>query len=760
MQDADKSKEQLITELKALRQRVAELEKDKGTSTDPAELRRRAKDCLKAGQTETDQSETDDTKSLYHELATHRIELEMQNEELRNALVRIEESLTRYSDLYDFAPIGYLTLDENGLVLEANLTITRQLDIERPHLVGRPLPAYIVMADRDAFSYHLGNVLKDKTHQACEVRFMKGSGGDFRVLLDTIFIMDADGERRVRTSVTDITRSKRTEEALKERERKFRAIFDQTFQFIWLITIDGRLKEVNKTALLFAGVRESDVIGEPFWETPWWTYSKELQEKLRAAANKAAAGECVRFEATLPSADGSLHCVDFSLKPAMDEAGGVTFLIAEARDTTERKRFQEALQESETRCRLLADNATDVIWTVGMDMRLTYVSPSVTRLLGFTVEEAMARTMEQAYTPAAFEKAMQIFAEEMAIESAGHIDPARSRMLELELVRKDGNTVPVEGNFCFLRDPTGKAIGILSMVRDITERKRAEEALRESKAYLAATIESIPFEFWVIGPDGHYTMQNRICRERYGDIIGKRPEDICPNESILSIWLDNNRRASSGELVKGEVRFVFGNEERYFYNVVAPIHDRDRAWGILGINFDITERKRLEAALEKINEELERQVEERTNELDTKNRSLEEFNAALKVLLKQREEDRTELEESILLNVKTLIVPYVEKLKKSRLGGDQMTYLTILESHMREIISPFTKRLSDKYLGLTPLEVQVAGLIKEGKTTKEIAESLVVSVNTVSAHRFHIRKKLGLNYRKVNLRVYLKSLKK
>jgi DNA-binding NarL/FixJ family response regulator len=89
-----------------------------------------------------------------------------------------------------------------------------------------------------------------------------------------------------------------------------------------------------------------------------------------------------------------------------------------------------------------------------------------------------------------------------------------------------------------------------------------------------------------------------------------------------------------------------------------------------------------------------------------------------------------------------------------------MTYLTILESHMREIISPFTKRLSDKYLGLTPLEVQVAGLIKEGKTTKEIAESLVVSVNTVSAHRFHIRKKLGLNYRKVNLRVYLKSLKK
>ena len=138
-------------------------------------------------------------------------------------------------------------------------------------------------------------------------------------------------------------------------------------------------------------------------------------------------------------------------------------------------------RESETRYRLLAENAMDVIWTVDIeDMRLTYVSPSVTRLLGFTVEEAMARTMQQAYVPEAFEKAMQMLAEEMTIESAGHGDPTRSRMLELDLVRKDGNTVPVEGNFCFLRDPTGKAIGILSIVRDITDRKLAEEQIHAS----------------------------------------------------------------------------------------------------------------------------------------------------------------------------------------------------------------------------------------------------------------------------------------
>ena len=125
-------------------------------------------------------------------------------------------------------------------------------------------------------------------------------------------------------------------EQLVATERRYRAIFDQTFQFTGLLDVKGTLLEVNRTALDFAGVAPSDVIGRPFWETPWWTHSPPLQEKLREAIRAAARGEVVRFEATHPSRDGQMHHIDVSLKPVFDAAGQVSLLIPEGRDITNR----------------------------------------------------------------------------------------------------------------------------------------------------------------------------------------------------------------------------------------------------------------------------------------------------------------------------------------------------------------------------------------------------------------------------------------
>lgn len=144
---------------------------------------------------------------------------------------------------------------------------------------------------------------------------------------------------------SDVRRYRRTERNLRESERKFRAIFDQTFQFIGLLSLDGMLLEVNRTALAFGGIEESEVIGKPFWETVWWTHSPEEQEKLKSAIAKAREGEFVRFETTHPAAGGAFLHIDFSLKPVRDDEGKVILLIPEGRDITERKIAEQALQK-------------------------------------------------------------------------------------------------------------------------------------------------------------------------------------------------------------------------------------------------------------------------------------------------------------------------------------------------------------------------------------------------------------------------------
>jgi len=162
---------------------------------------------------------------------------------------------------------------------------------------------------------------------------------------------------------------------------------------------------------------------------------------------------------------------------------------------------------------------------------------------------------------------------------------------------------------------------------------------------------------------------------------------------------------------------------------------------------DITELRRADETL-KI----------RGQQLENKTRELEELNAALRVLLKRREEDRNELEEKVLTNVRKLVLPYIEKLKKGRPDPVARTSILILESNLKDIIAPFSNKLSSLHMNLAPRELQVASLIKEGKTTKEIAEFLNVTPSAVNICRHRIRHKLGLNNRKINLQTYLSQL--
>jgi PAS domain S-box-containing protein len=266
------------------------------------------------------------------------------------------------------------------------------------------------------------------------------------------------------------------DEQLAAADRRFRAIFDQTFQFIGLLSGDGTLLEANATALRFAGVRQEDVIGKKFWDTPWWTHSPELQNRLRESVVRAARGSPVRYEVTHPGRDGSLRHVDFSLKPVLDTAGHVVLLIPEGHDITERKEAEEALRASEERYRFLIHNQTEFVVSCRPDTTLTFVNDSYSRYFGTAVDDTVGTRLLERIAPPDRESVARNIAD-LTVE-------APITTVECQVIAASGEQRwaqwTISGSFV----ESGVLATIQMTGRDIHDRVTAEDARRRLEQQL------------------------------------------------------------------------------------------------------------------------------------------------------------------------------------------------------------------------------------------------------------------------------------
>ena len=184
---------------------------------DSADLRRRAEDMARTDEVKTEESlSCEQAQQLLHELRVHQIELEMQNEELRRVQAELEASRARYFDLYDFAPVGYLTLSEKGLILEANVTAATLLGVGRGALVKQPLTRFILPEDQDIYYRHRKKLFETREPQTCELRMLRAGAASFWVQIDETVAQDPDGDAACRAVVSDITERKLIAEALQE----------------------------------------------------------------------------------------------------------------------------------------------------------------------------------------------------------------------------------------------------------------------------------------------------------------------------------------------------------------------------------------------------------------------------------------------------------------------------------------------------------------------------------------------------------------
>lgn len=293
----------------------------------------------------------------------------------------------------------------------------------------------------------------------------------------------------------------------------------------------------------------------------------------------------------------------------------------------------------------------------------------------------------------------------------------------------------------------------LEIATDITKRKLAEQTVYEIQLQQKAILDNIPDMAWLKDRVSKYIAVNeafgRACGLKPEEVIGLTDFDIWPADLAEKYREDDNRVIECGARKRVEEPIVVKDGREIWADTIkTPIYsDSGEIIGTAGIARDITRRKCAEEELKK-----------RERELESKSRNLEEVNIALKVLLKRREEDKTELEQKVLSNIQELVEPYLEKLRKTSLDIDQTAYINIIEAHLNDIISPFQRNLTSKYPHLTPREIQIANLIKEGKTTKEIADILNSSHGAIDFHRNNIRNKLGLKNKNANLRSYLLSL--
>jgi PAS domain S-box-containing protein len=296
----------------------------------------------------------------------------------------------------------------------------------------------------------------------------------------------------------------------------------------------------------------------------------------------------------------------------------------------------------------------------------------------------------------------------------------------------------------------------------VEKREQAEKTLLESEQFNANLIHNAPNPILIINPDLSIQYMNPSLEKLTGfspeEVVGSKPPYPWWTEGLHEVFLKMIENEAPTGTGRHELPFIRKNGERFWVDATTSLVKRsDSSIYYLSNWVDITRRKEEEGRLKDSHMKLEQMVSKRTEELNRKAHSLEEMNAALKVLLKAKEEYKQELDENVASNIEQLIKPCVDLLKKTQLDTEQTTYIGILESHISDMASPFIKKLSSKFYNLTPREIKVASLIKTNKSTKEIAKLLGISTSAVVFHRHNIRKKLGLVKRNTNLRSFLQS---
>ena len=562
------------------------------TTTSPEsawELRRKAEklavlDDLKI----LEEQYPENSPQIIHELLVHQIELEMQNEELRLARQELSAAKARYFDLYNLAPVGYLTVNEGGLIQDANLTAAIMLGVGRGILLQNVLSKFIHPEDGDSYYLLHKQLIKTRELQSWDMRLMRVGGSMFWAHMQCTATDDGD----LWITFADITDRKQAEKALHQANTYNRRLIEAALDPLVTIDPDGRITDTNQATMAITGVSREELVGSMFSD-----YFSD-PDAAKAGYRKVLLDGTVRdYPLEIAHRDGQLIPVLYNATLFRDSDGNVAGVFAAARDISAHKRYEEALIDGRKRLTGIIEGTRAGTWEWNVQTGETVFNEEWAKIIGYTLDEI---------APVSIETWMKYVHPDDSLKSGKLLEKhfcGESGYYEFEsrMKHKDGHWIWVldRGKVDSWGDD-GKPIWMFGTHQDITERKQLEVALRESEQRFRNMFRRHSAVMLIVEPEsGVIVDANEAAEYFYGyarewllkmniaELNILNPVQVA-DERNMALREERNYFIFPHKLSSGEIRTVEVHS--------TPIEDNNKPL-LFSIIHDITERKRAEEAL-------------------------------------------------------------------------------------------------------------------------------------------------------------------
>ncbi|WP_167631334.1 PAS domain-containing hybrid sensor histidine kinase/response regulator [Mariprofundus ferrooxydans] len=444
---------------------------DEESRLTPDELRRLAEEQLKiAGEPSPADALPEDTQALIHELRTHQIELEMQNDELRKTTAELVNARNQYSGLYNASPVGYVTLSHKLIIERVNLTMASMLGREVHHLQSSPLSAYICEEDQDIYYHHYRKVVASGHQQAAELRFKTAGGGTFWARIET---STADklhgGTGQLLMAISDVSARKQAEAVIESERNRAQSYLDMAGTLFIVIDANQRVTLANRRACEILGYSEQELIGRNWFDH---FLPATIREEVRAyfgSLIRDSVKVAERYESEILTSDGRQRLIAWHSSSLRDEAGNITAMLASGEDITE----QREAQEKNRNLLKTMDQTGEGIVITDTSGTIEYINRAFTVTTGYSPEEAIGNKPSMLHS--------------------GRQDSNFYRLMWLEINnhgewlgtiwnrRKNGDIYPERLHINAIRSPDGEITHYCGVFSDVSEQLSLEEQLLQAQ---------------------------------------------------------------------------------------------------------------------------------------------------------------------------------------------------------------------------------------------------------------------------------------